>query len=72
MKRFISIILMLIISLVVIKQQSLQFEKTPIIFPDKIEEKEKKTAAERRLFTEERLKHEYDIQKKSVDRINTA
>lgn len=63
MKRFISIILMLIISLVVIKQQSLQSEKTPIIFPEKIEEKEKKTAAERRLFTEERLKHEYDIQK---------
>ncbi len=63
MKKFISIILMLIIFLVVIKQQSLQSEKTPIIFPEKIEEKEKKTAAERRLFTEERLKHEYDIQK---------
>ncbi len=66
MKKFISIILMLIIALVVIKQQALQSEKTPIIFPDKIEGKEKKTAAERQLFTEERLKHEYDIQKNPV------
>ncbi len=63
MKKFLSITFLLIITLVVIKYQVVQSLKKPIIFSDKTERKEKKTAAERQLFTEERLKHEYDIQK---------
>ena len=45
------------------KQEDIQALKTPILAAAKIERKEKKTVAERQLFTEERLKHEYDIQK---------
>jgi len=48
---------------VVKKQEDIQALKTPILAAAKIERKEKKTVAERQLFTEERLKHEYDIQK---------
>ena len=66
MKKFLPITLFLIITLLVTKHQVVQSLKTPIIFSDKIEKKEKKTADERRLFTEERLKHEYDIQKNPV------
>ncbi len=58
MKKFLSITFLLIITLVVIKYQVVQSLKKPIIFSDKTERKEKKTAAERQLFTEERLKHE--------------
>ncbi|MEC7617729.1 MAG: hypothetical protein VYD39_05945, partial [Bacteroidota bacterium] len=63
MKKFLPTTFLLITALMVIKQQSLQSPKTPIIFADKIEGKQKKTVAERQLFSEERLKHEYDIQK---------
>lgn len=50
----------------VIEQQAVTSENRPIISSDKIERKEKKTAAERQLFNEERFKHEYDIQKNPV------
>ena len=63
MKKFLPTTFLLITALMVIKQQSLQSPKIPIIFADKIEGKQKKTVAERQLFSEERLKHEYDIQK---------
>lgn len=63
MNKIIPIILLLLLALVVKKQQDAQALKTPILALAKIEKKEKKTAAERQLFTEERLKYEYDIQK---------
>lgn len=66
MKKFLSLIFLLIITLVVIEQQAVTSENRPIISSDKIERKEKKTAAERQLFNEERFKHEYDIQKNPV------
>jgi hypothetical protein len=63
MKKFLPLILILIIALLVNKQRDIQALKTPLLATAKIERKEKKTAAERQLFTEERFKHEYNIQK---------
>ncbi len=63
MKKYLPLIFLLILTLVVIEQQAVPSENRPIISSDKIERKEKKTAAERQLFSEERLKHEYEIQK---------
>lgn len=63
MKTFLPPILLLILALLVNKQQDIPALKTPILAPAKIERKEKKTTAERQLFAEERFKHEYNIQK---------